>query len=382
MDFFITQLDEKFRNNFDIDSRKLKTPSIKEDVKNGLNKILDKYKKLKCIKMDNKNKKIDKIEKIFSYGQNKINDLKSLKESNIESLKNLLKSQIKYSYNNIKEDIQNKIDNILSTLDKFLQIDFSKIKGTEDLTIKIAFIKEKLFEILNENKKSISELFINYKTNIKIFLNEKKENMKNILKNDKYKNILKNIDEELEDKQNGIKKELEKILVDINDKILNIFVEAGKEIYEFSEGKIELEFMNTFNDYLLYKIGDKNNNSNLIGQLLFEIKCVKNLSKIYNVKGFGNFIKSAFSDYHNIINNLDIILESSLEKMDYISSLLTDNLMKYIEEVFKFVNKACEIASIKFTNEQITIWKEIVEYYYKIKSQIEQAKNDILKNYE
>ena len=248
--------------------------------------------------------------------------------------------------------------------------------------MKIIFIKEKLFEILNENKKNISNFFINYKTNIKMFLNEKKENMKTILKNDKCKNILKNIDEELKEKQNGIKKELGKILADINDKISNIFEKGKKEIYEFSEGIIELKFNCAFNDYLLYKIGDKNNSSDLMGQIFLEIQCVKNLYKIFEIKGFGIFIKSTFNDYHYIINNINIMLECSLKKIDYISSLLTDNLTKYIEKLIKFLTKAYDVASIEFTKEQNKIWKEITEYYYSIKSQIEQAKNDILKNYE
>ena len=143
-----------------------------------------------------------------------------------------------------------------------------------------------------------------------------------------------------------------------------------------------IKLNNTFNDYLLYEIGDNNSSSDLMGQILFEMKCVKNLSKIYNVKGFGNFIKSAFSDYHYIINNIDIILESSLEKIDYITSLLTDNLEKYIEKMFKLLNDACDIASYNFTNEQKKIWKEIGEYYHSNKKQIEQAKNDMLNNYE
>ena len=382
-DYFINQLDEKLKEKFFIDSKKLKTPSITEEVKNKLNKIFDKYRKLQNINMKDKEKKFDKIEKIFSYGQNKINDLNILKESNIESLKNLLNSQIKFSYNNIKKDIENKIDNILSTLDKSFKEYSISMEEIEDLNMKIARIKEKLLlEIINENKENISKLFIKYKTNITNFLNGEKENLKINLQNDKYKNILKNIDEDLERKQNEIKKELGKILDDINNSIFNFFEKGAKEINEFSGNKIELKLMNTFNDYLLYEIGDKNSSSDLMGQILFEMKCVKNLSKIYNVKGFGNFIKSAFSDYHYIINNIDIILESSLEKIDYITSLLTDNLEKYIEKMFKLLNDACDIASYNFTNEQKKIWKEIGEYYHSNKKQIEQAKNDMLNNYE
>ena len=83
------------------------------------------------------------------------------------------------------------------------------------------------------------------------FLNDKKENIKIILKKENRGNILKDIDKELETKQNGLKKELGKLLDDINNNLFNIYEEGKKEIEEFSEGKIHLELKNKFNDFLL-----------------------------------------------------------------------------------------------------------------------------------
>ena len=110
--------------------------------------------------------------------------------------------------------------------------------------------------------------------------------------------------------------------------------------------------MYKFNDFLLSEIGDKDN-SNLLEQIFFEIKAAKSLSKICEVKGFGNFIKSTFSNYHYIINNIDIIQKSFIEKTEYIVGLLEGKLKRYIEGLSHIINKACDIISIRFANEQL-----------------------------
>ena len=193
---------------------------------------------------------------------------------------------------------------------------------------------------------------------------------------------MKEIDKELEEKLNEMKDEIKKRLDNINNKVVNIFEEGEKQIMEFSEGTIVLELSEQFNNYLLAKIGDQNINSNLLEQLFLEIKSVQNLSKIYKIKGFGGFIKSTFSDYHYISNTIDILFESFVKKFDYISLLLSDNLLNYIQGLSHKVNIAYDRASIKFTNEQSEIWKEIADYYQSNKNKIENAKYDILNKYE
>ena len=200
-----------------------------------------------------------------------------------------------------------------------------------------------------------------------------------ILKEEKCDNILKEINNEIKAKLNGINKDIEKIVKDLNNKIINMFEEVNKEIMNFSLVQLSLQLPSKLDSYLFSEKGDKNNNSNLMEKIYSEIKCVKNLSKIYGIKGFGNYIKSSFSNYHYIINNIDILLQNFLKTMDTISKLLIDKLIKYIKEIIDYINKAYSLPSIKFTNEQSTIW-EIEDYYCTIKSQIEQAKNYILKN--
>ena len=380
-DFLSTKLNERLKNKFIIDNKKIKAQAINDDAKKELDKIFDKYKELQYINIDEIHKRGDIIKKIFSYGQDKINDLNTLKESNIENLKNLLTYQFKYSYNNIKEDFGNKIDIILSTLDEFFPLDFSNyqpnLKEIENLKVKLSKIKEKLNELFNYNEKNINNLFSSHKKYIQTILNNKKQNMQNILKNEKSVNILREIDKEIEEKQNEINGQIKKILDNMTNSTVIIFEDGNKEISEFSGRKIQLKLLYKFDEYLSAEIGD-NNKSNLIGQLSLEINSLNTLSKIYEDKGFISYIKSTFSDYHYIINNIDIILANILKKLDYISSLLKGNLTRYIQSLYHVINKAFDLASLRFTEEQLKIWKEIGDYYHSNKTQIYKAKNDIL----
>ena len=205
--------------------------------------------------------------------------------------------------------------------------------------------------------------------------------MRIILKTDKSSKILNDIDNELETKLIKINDEIKKILDNITKVIESIFKEGQNEVNEFTEGKIQLKLLSKFTDYLLNEIGD-NNSSNLIEQIFYEIKSAKNLSKIFYMKGFGDFFKSTFSDYHFVINNIDIILERMSKKMKYILSLLEGYLAKYIEGLSHTINRACDLVSIKFANGQndSNDLKEISDYYHSIKNKIVQAKDDILKN--
>ena len=84
--------------------------------------------------------------------------------------------------------------------------------------------------------------------------------------------------------------------------------EANKEIREFSQGKIKLELYTDFIKYLKKEIGLKNK-CDLYEQVFIEIKSDNSLSKIYESKGFINFLKSIVSNSSYLSNNLDIILK-------------------------------------------------------------------------
>ena len=182
----------------------------------------------------------------------------------------------------------------------------------------------------------------------------------------------------MKNEYNNLNEQIKGIINDFNQKIVDLFEERNKEINKLSKGKITIKLTRNFKEFLLHEIGDKNN-SNLNEQLFVEVKNINSLSKIYETKGFADFIKSAFSSYHYLLNNIEIILADFISKVDYLLVLLTINIEKYTEKILAIINKANDMVNISFTKKQLVIWNEIKSFYFSIKDKIEQTKNEIIK---
>ena len=381
LDYLYKQLNGIYKNKFG-SKKNLNSHNINDDVKERLNAIYDDLTQKQYINEEEVEKRGKKILQIFSYCQDKIKELTTLKESNIDNLKILLNSQFNLINNNIKEELNSKIEKIISTLDEFIQIDSSNEKPRENKEIE-AF-KSRMEKITNviknlgkENAANIYNIFDAYKKFLEIHLNEKKNDIENILKDDKCQNILNKIDEEIKIKLKDLNDKIGEIIEGFNKKTVVVFEEANKEIREFSQGKTKLELYTDFINYLKKEIGVKNK-YDLYEQLFIEIKSYNRLSKIYESKGFINFLKSIVSNSSYLSNNLDIILNDFTEKVNYISSLILNNLNKYVKVLLHLISKAIEIVSIKFSDEQLAIWKQIKTFYLSQREEIVQAKNKLI----
>ena len=284
--------------------------------------------------------------------------------------------------NNIKEELNTKIEKIISTFDEFFQIDFSNGKPRKNEEIeafksRMEKITKVLIDLEIKNMANIYNIFGAYKKFLEIHLNEKKSDIENSLKGNKCQNILNEIDEEIKIKLKDLNDKIREIIEGFNKKTVDIFEEANKEIREFSQGKIKLELYTDFINYLKKEIGVKNK-CNLYEQLFIEIKNDNRLSKIYETKGFINFLKSIVSNSSYLSNNLDIILNDFNGKVNYISSLILNNLDKYVNVLQHLINKAIEVVSIKFSDEQLAIWKQIKTFYLSQREEIVQAKNKLI----
>ena len=323
----------------------------------------------------------NKIGLVISYCQEKINQLNTLKESNIEDFKKLFNSHINYVYNNKKEEFKEKINNILFTLNDYFKIEFSKkknnLKEIESLRKHITKIKIEINEIFLINQNNLNSALKDFKKDIKIILNREVGNIENLLKDKDKITIIQEFQKEIQNKITKINEIINIIINNINSKIFEVAIKGKKDIDDFLERTISLNIKN-FEDFLLLKIGDKN--LDLSEQLYKEIKINNNYSQIFNDKGFIDFFKSAFSSYHYIRNNLDIIVNNLIKKLEYIIMLLNNYIESYIEEILDFFNKACELVTIEFKDDQSIIWKEIEDYYHIIKNKIENIQNELCEN--
>ena len=377
-DYFYKQLCDKIKTKYGTNIKKLKSEIINKDVENQLTI----FSQLKNIKMDEILLKQNKIVKLLTYGKDKINDLNTLKESNIEDLKKILNSQFNYIYDNKKEELNKKINKIITSLDEFFKMilvsEKANLNRVEETREKINNLQDNLIKIFDTNQQNIKNILEGYKKFIYQLLNDKIENIEKDLKKTNYKDILDNIDQEIKNKLKDLNESIKYIIENVNINAKETFDKINKEVKEFSNEKIDLKIVNSFSEFILIKIGDKN--KNLYDQLFVEIKSSKSLSKIYDTKGFSDFFKSVFSDYHYLKNNINIIFDDFIKKKEYIFKLLNDNLIYYKKGLLHIIGKAFNIMTNKFTTEQLSILKEIEKFYQSIRNKILDTKNKLCQN--
>ena len=368
---FCYYIDEKLgqKNKTLFNSKCDKNQIVNIKVENDLTEI---FKDL-CIDMNDIFKYKNKICQKISYGQDKIKDFELPKESNIDGLKNNFLKQINKCNDNIQNLLKEETNKLLEKFDLFFSAFFSNYNKE----------KEKEEEKINENRKNIIEkinsLFVDsqnkyfaiietYQNNIKTSLEEKKDNIKVYLSQKNYKKIIEEIIIEIKNSLKELNNKVIEFLNDINFNISEINKQIRNDINIFSSGEMKYNYLN-FTEYFSNKIGTKN--INLIEDIFNEIKIASlNLRNIFEEKGFRKWISCAFSKTHLIKNTIEIIINTFVNKMNYILILLTENLSKYFEKMFHTLDITYDLVSTKYTEQQIQIWKELSFGYEEKKLEI------------
>ena len=359
-----------------------KSQRIDENIEREIRQVMANFGVRKIIEMNDTLKSENSFSKIFSFGQEKMQQFKLLKESNYEEFKKVFNSQIIYINDHIQKNVGQNIDKVLNTLDTFFSIDFSdrkeNITEINDFTKKMIEIKSKVNNVFIDAQNILFLSINNYKETILKSLLNKKENINQFLKDKKFKKIIDEINQEIENNIKDLSQKIIEVINSIDSKLSNISLEVGIIIKEFSEGKTSFEKIDTFRNYFSSKVGDKV--ETLDEEILQELlSSSKNLSSIYANKGFKEWIFSAFSKEHYLINVIELLVLSLIKKMEYILDLIIDHLKRYIEDLFHSIEKSIHLSTITFTKEQLEYWEEIKEFYKNIKSKIISLK-DKLKN--
>ena len=374
------ELDNIIRDQLRLKTNDYKSQQINENSKKSLTNILYQFKDLNFVEMKDILLYENKISQKISFGIENIDKVNLLKDSNIEGFRRQFLSQINYVNSETKREINKRIQYILQTLDNFFDSNFSQKKNEpkeiENFTIAIVTKKDKLRELLDNNELKIQEIINKFIKNTIQSLINKKSTIKELLKTNNFKKILEVISDEC---KNSIKELYDNIVAIINNIDLNsskIMEETLKLIDEFSEEKKQVTITG-FKQYLLEKIGDIN--KDLYSQLYKEISRFS-MNKIFSNKGFINWFKSAFYDYHYLINNIDIIIEVVVLNIDSNLSNIIYYLTRYIKKMLRYISKRYILATNKFSKEQLEIWEEIGKYYKFLRGSIMYAKCKLCKN--
>ena len=357
-----------------------KSQTTDKNIEGEINQIITNFNKRKIIENDDISKCNNIFSKIFSFGQEKIKQSDILKESNYEEFKKIFNSQIIYINDYIQNDVRKNIDKVLNTLETFFNNDFSEKKANlteiNEFSKNMTTKKNKINESFISIQDILFHIINNYKEIIINHLLDKKDNIKTLLENKKFKEIINEINNEIEINIKDLNKNILEIINMFDSTICQMIGEVQEILKEFSEGKTSLEKKDSFKKYFSSKVGDKV--ENLDEEILQELfNSCKSLSNIYESKGFKDWIFSAFSNEHHLKNMIEIIVKSLIKKMEYILVLIVEQLKIYLEDIFHSIDKSISLSTITFTNEQLSYWKEIKKFYESIKGEITSLKNKL-----
>ena len=369
---FDVKITNKFLNGIEIDNKFIKESNIYFDkIINEEN--LDDKTKFQEIQ--------DKILKLIFYGQNKTLDLKTLKESNIDKFKEILESQINY-INEIKQkELIEKIENTVTTLDLFFRKDFNErkkdIEEINNLSEELNKIENKISSLIESIHIDINHTIYQYRDKISNSLKINKNYLIEKLEDEKYQNVIEEINNEMKSNLNGLNLQILKYLKKYENECSNLQLYAKKIINRLSITFSPIN--NSFMKYIIKQLG--NENEDLEKQIFEELKnsCESSSNILFKV-GFKEWLTSLFSDKSKCENIIQMLIDTSLKKMDSTFNLIKEKSQDYLTNFLNFMEFIISTASIKFTEEQRKKWVELCNIYESKKKEIIKIKDEIVKS--
>ena len=167
----------------------------------------------------------------------------------------------------------------------------------------------------------------------------------------------------------GLNEKITTFIDNIDMPPLKLYSQSIKIISEFSKTKIEFPIGSRFADYFSKIFSNSNNN--LGEEILHEIKIsCQSLSTIYEKKGFIEWFSSFIFDYKRLINFYDIILNTFINKIEYILKSMKEQYENYINNLIDLITFRANSTTIEFTEEQKKIWESLIDVYQDIRSSI------------
>ena len=373
--YLISNLDQKNKNLFN--SKNKKDQKINKNVEKDLIEALQNIDIDMKEKLDNSNR----IGRKFSYGQEQIEKIEYLKESGVNDLKSKLFSQIRNLNNNMQISLKKEIDKVIKTLDYFFSNTLLKernYKEVENYTNKIEEVNKKFKEIYIKGQEDYFLLIENYQKKINNSLNQKLKNINQSLKDKNKNKIVQEINMEMENSLVELNQNINEYIEKLNKGLADLSKEANMAIEIFSNGKEKTLIDSNFKDYFASKVGGEG--IDLTKELIEEIKIASSsTSKIFEEKGFAEWLISNFSSVKYLKNCIEIIIKTFTKKINYIFELLIRELTKYILSNYYLLESNLKLSATNFTEEQKKIFEELCKQYEDEKLKIKAHQEKLIK---
>ena len=341
-----------------------------ENVKNEIDEIFNEFSN--STNFGNGSKYKEKFIKLISFVRENINNLKIFKESNIKELKSCFSLQIFFANEDIQQYIIGKIDEITSILDLFFTKDITKrekdLKEKENFIKKMEQIQKDLTNNLVQSLKQIFSIDA-FKTKVNNSLKEKENFFIQQLESKNYEQILEEIDNEIKINLKELNEQIKNFFDESEKQPLKLYNEASSIIQKFSDGKVNFPELSTFRDKFAKVFG--NQNKNIDEQIFNEIKIAsKDMDKIYEKRGFTEWIFSFIFSDNYLKNAYDIILDTFIDKINYILKLIIEEYEDYINHIKTLINANVKSICIQFNKDQKKFWDTLSTTYEEIRSSI------------
>ena len=259
-EYLYKELMDRVKNEGIGSGKVTKSQKVDKNVQEEINKII---KTNSLMNPNDYNKYGKLIEKVISYGQENINELKTLKQSNINEFKNVFKIQINYINEEMQEDIKEKIDEVISHLDLFFTERIERDAKEEELfRNKINDNDIKMEALIKSSSEQINLILKELKNNVSSSIESKKENINQLLNKKNYKDILAEINKEIFKNLEKLNQQIESYLDKYNSESEILIKESLELLKKYSkENKIILKnFDINFKSYFSKNVGVEKEN--------------------------------------------------------------------------------------------------------------------------
>jgi hypothetical protein len=237
-------------------------------------------------------------------------------------------------------------------------------------------LKDEIKELIQSNIDDNLNIIKRFKSDILYSLYEKRQNLEKLLEKRDYKEILNEINIEMEKNiknlVNSIKNYLEK-----NDlKCFEIFKKIIDIINSFTEKKIDSFTKYDFKAYLsnVFSDGKKDLNSEIMNEI--RSRC-ESLSDIFNKKGFKEWFCSFFSSFYYLQNVIDMVVETYTSKIGSFLKMIENESNNYLNQLIEKIDNYVNSSTIEFSDIQKKKWTELCDKYEKTKGKILEIEKEI-----
>ena len=382
LDLFYNNMREKIRNLFEIKSlnKLLKNQVVNNEFQKAFKNKLATITAINGINNSNLNEMEEKLLKIISFGQSKLPELKTLKESNIDKLKDILYLQINY-INDIKQkDLIEETENVINLLDMFFERDYNERKKDlneiQNLYKEIVKMKVEIQNSIKMNENKIEEIKSEYKNKIKSSLLANKEKLKKQLESKNYIKILEEINKEISNNLIGLNKKIKDYL-NFNETQFNKLSIMGKAIIiNFSLKRSSKTIYNNYKTYMSRTLGI--GNIDFEKQMFEELKnSCENTTNILFKKGIKEWFNSLFSDLSYLESIIDILIDTSLKKINFIFDLIKEESIFYLNKSIRRIEILAKAATLEFNDEQKKKWEDLCISYEETRKKLVYTRNFI-----